>query len=166
MSIEKLVNQIYEQYLSVTAIQCEIDIFEKGITHIPSMLEKGKQGVYVFYKDDICFKVGKAGPKSKARWNSHHYNLDSTTPSTMTKSIMKDLESFKVLYDNLHCDEIEGFAPDNIKSWVRNNMCRVEFKISGAESKFSLGLLESLVQFYFRPIYERNPNFSNRIKFK
>tara|TARA_R110000796_G_scaffold63858_1_gene147660 strand:+ start:7554 stop:8054 length:501 start_codon:yes stop_codon:yes gene_type:complete len=165
MSIENLVQKINQQYLEITGIKSICSILEKGESHIPSVLENGKQGVYVFFKDNICFKVGKAGPKSKARWNSHHYNLDLTTPSTMTKSIMKDLESFKRLFDFQQSEKIDNFRPDNIKTWVRSNICRIEFKIDAAESKFSLGLLESLVQYHFNPVFERTTNYSNRIKF-
>ncbi len=160
-----MIRKITKTYYSITGIQCQYTILEKGDTHKPSMLGKGEQGVYVFYNNDICFKVGKAGPKSKARWNSHHYNLDTTTPSTMTKSIIKDLNSFKELYDNTHLTDID-MHPKNIKEWVRNNTSRIEFKIAASESKFALGLLESLVQFYFNPIFERTTNINNRIKYK
>lgn len=163
MIINKLVEEIKQQYLDITEIECLTNILEKGEMHTPSILKKGEQGVYVFYKEDICFKVG---PKSKARWNSHHYNLDTSTPSTMPKSIIKNLASFKLLYNNSKNTEIDNFRPDNIKKQVRNNISRIEFKIDSSESKFSLGLLESLVQFHFRPIYESTASFSNRINFK
>ena len=164
MIIEHLVKKIERQYRTITGIKCVYSILEVGHTHIPSVLENGKQGVYVFFKGSICFKVGKAGPKSKARWNSHHYNLDLTTPSTMPKSIMKDLKMFKNLFEENQFNEIDNLKPDNIKTWIRNNIGRIEFKIDATESKFSLGLLESLVQFHFNPVFERTTNYSNRIK--
>ena len=52
--------------------------------------------------------VGKAGPKSKARWNSHHYNLDNSTPSTFPKSIKKSPELFKNYFPNSVHSEIDG----------------------------------------------------------
>lgn len=165
MEIEDLVKKINTQYSEITGINCHYNIIEKGENHIPSILEKGKQGVYVFYNNDICYKVGKAGPKSKARWNSHHYNLDLSTPSTMPKSILKDLLSFKQLFAKEQKNDLENLNSKNIKSWVRNNCSRIEFKISDSESKFSLGLLESIVQFYFNPIFERTHNYRNKIKF-
>lgn len=62
---------------------------EKGTNHRPTALSDEQRGVYVFLRNAICFKVGKAGPKSKARWNSHHYNLGKATQSTLPKSIIK-----------------------------------------------------------------------------
>ena len=70
----------------------------KGLAHKPTMLKSGRCGVYAFVTDTHCLKVGKASSKSQARWNSHHYNLDETAPSTLHKSIIKSKARIKELY--------------------------------------------------------------------
>ncbi len=87
---QKLADQLKDEFTNMTDIQCEAVFMEKGASHKPTTLLASKKGVYVFLLDDsTCFKVGKAGSKSPARWNSHHYNLDQSTPSAFTKSILK-----------------------------------------------------------------------------
>jgi hypothetical protein len=53
----------------------------------PSKLPEEMMAVYVFYWGNQCLKVGKAGPKSKARYTSQHYGLNA--PSTLAKSLLK-----------------------------------------------------------------------------
>lgn len=115
------------------------------------MLEKG---VYVFLYGNYCFKVGKAGNRSQARWNSHHYNLDATTPSTFPKSIQKDVIRFKHFFPAEKHSEIDNLTSENIKDWIRSNTSRMEFKIDSSESDYALNFLESLLQFRLMPEYE------------
>src|SRR6185436_12772930 len=49
------------------------------------------QVVYAFFIDDRCLKVGKAGPKSKARFTSQHYGV--SVPSTLARSILDHRQS-------------------------------------------------------------------------
>ena len=148
-------NRICENYQSLTGIRCIAVFMKMGKNHIPSRLIKGEeQGVYVFMRNETTFKVGKAGTNSQARWNSHHYNLDNSTPSTLTKSFMTDLENFKTFFPVNAKREIENINKLQIKNWIQNNMSRIEFKISSNESSIALNLLEALVQFNFPPIYE------------
>lgn len=152
--VVKKIENIIEDFESITKIKCVYSIMEKGDDHVPTKLSKEQQGVYVFFNEDKAFKVGKAGAKSQARWNSHHYNLDEKTPSTFPKSFMANLENFKSFFpDNMH-KEMEAINNSNVKNWVRKNLSRIEFKISSEESKIALNLLEALVQFYFPPLYE------------
>ncbi|MDB4590990.1 hypothetical protein OAH77_04740 [Flavobacteriaceae bacterium] len=148
-------NRICENYQSLTGIRCKAVFMQMGDNHTPSRLIKGKeQGVYVFIRNETTFKVGKAGTNSQARWNSHHYNLDNSTPSTLTKSFMMDLENFKTFFPVHAKRDIEKINKRQIKNWIQNNMSRIEFKISSKESSIALNLLEALVQFNFPPIYE------------
>jgi hypothetical protein len=73
-------------------------------------LIKGREkGVYVFFKDNVCFKVGKAGTESQARWNSHHYNLYKSTPSTFTKSFLIDLPNFINYFDDEASERLSNY---------------------------------------------------------
>ena len=148
-------NKICKNYQSLTGIICTAVFMKMGKNHIPSKLIKGEeQGVYVFTRNETTFKVGKAGTNSQARWNSHHYNLDITTTSTLTKSFMRDLENFKTFFPVNASRKIGNINKLQIKNWIQNNMSRIEFKISSKESSIALNLLEALVQFNFPPIYE------------
>lgn len=166
MMIQNLCQNIIKQFHSITGVQCSYGLFNKGEEPHFTTLTKKEQGVYVFYHDRTCFKVGKAGANSQARWNSHHYNLDVGTRSSMTKSIIKNLGLFKSFYGDTLTNEIQHLDSSNIKQWIKQNVSRIEFNIDSQESKFTLALLESLVQFYFRPVYEGKVTTISNIKFK
>lgn len=149
-----LANKLKEEFVLITGVECSVTYLEKGSQHRPSSLSNNQKGVYVFLNDNYCFKVGKAGSQSKARWNSHHYNLDRTTPSTLSKSIVKDKLRFKSFFPIEKHQEIEDLTPENIREWIQNNISRMEFLISGSETDITLNFLEALIQFRLMPEYE------------
>jgi len=152
---QQLANDIALEFTRISNISCDAVFMVNGeTTHTQTRLMKGEQGVYIFLQGDVCFKVGKAGAKSKARWNSHHYNLDATTRSTFPKSFMKDKEQFKQYFDSRQSTEIDNLNPMNVKDWIRNNISRIELKISSDASKYTLNLLEAIAQYKCEPIYE------------
>ena len=104
--------------------------------------------------EHAVFKVGKAGKNSQARWNSHHYNLDGTTPSTFPKSIVKNKEKFKEYYPRAKHSEIDNLASDHCKDWIQKNVSRIEFTMEAPCNRFALGLLEALAQYHLKPIFE------------
>jgi len=147
-------NEIKTEFERLTGIEVSATFMPEGEGHIPTTLPIGKSGVYVFLAGSFCCKVGKAGAKSKARWNSHHYNLDETTPSTLPKSILKNKEKFKKCYPVTKHQEIEMLGKNNIQMWIRNNMSRMEFLIPDNGDPTILNLLEALAQFYTKPLFE------------
>ena len=151
---QELADRLKLEFLQITGIKVDARFFPKGPLHQPSALPIGKQGVYVFLTDDHCFKVGKAGPKSKARWNSHHYCLDGTTRSAFTKSIIKNKERFKLYFSENQRPEIEQLAKDNIGNWIKYNISRIELLLPQSEGGYALNLLEALVQYRLNPKYE------------
>jgi hypothetical protein len=151
---QALADSLQIEFLEITGIKVEAIFLPKGALHQPSSLPAGMQGVYVFFTDAICFKVGKAGPKSKARWNSHHYNLDESTPSAFTKSIVKNRPKFKSYFSDSQHSEIDHLKKSNIGDWIRNNISRIEFLLPEKEGRYALSLLEALVQFRLKPKYE------------
>ena len=152
--IRNSIDKSIKDFKLITGIEVKLKYLQKGIDHHPSKLPEGMQGVYVFFSDKDCFKVGKAGPKSQARWNSHHYNLDKTTPSTFSKSIVKDKNKFKSYFSVEKGSEIDQLCEDNIKDWIRNNISRIELILPQDAGDYALNLLEALVQFELKPIYE------------
>ena len=61
-----------------TPIEGEIFIENLPAPHRPTSLPSGLTGVYTFSYNGQTLKVGKAGPKSKARFSSHHYSPQSS----------------------------------------------------------------------------------------
>jgi hypothetical protein len=98
---QALAEELAKKFTEISGIQCTATFFNQGENHKPTTLATGWKGVYVFLlTDNVCLKVGKADQNSKARWNSHHYSLDGTTPSTLTKSFLSDLDNFKSFFDS------------------------------------------------------------------
>jgi hypothetical protein len=151
---QEMVDELCKEFIDLTQVKCKARFLERGKSHKPSLLSDNQKGVYVFLNENCCFKVGKAGSNSKARWNSHHYNLDKATPSTLPKSMMKDLKRFKEFFPEHKHSEIDALNASNMRKWIQNNTSRIEFVISGDESDFTLNLLEALLQFKLQPEYE------------
>ena len=151
---QEIADTIRVEFERLTHMNVSATFMEHGKSHKPTTLQTGWCGVYVFMNENCCFKVGKAGAKSKARWNSHHYNLDETTPSTLPKSIMKHKEQFKKQYPAEKHGEIDALSKSNIQDWVKSNMSRIEFLLEDNGDSFALGLLEALAQFHLKPIFE------------
>ena len=195
---KKKAKKLSKKFTKLTGIECNTTFMKKGEIHTPTTLPSDKKGVYVFLlSNKICFKVGKAGSGSQARWNSQHYNLDINTPSTFTKSFLSDLDNFKEYFNDEQKEEIESFKKvllknriENLKEdiknikklskeskeskeyrefekkitllnedlklkdWIKNNIDRIEFLIPASDNDFDLNLLEALIQFELKPIYE------------
>ena len=131
----------------------EIDIVESTAPHIrPSSLPSNKMAVYVFTHGERCLKVGKSGPKSVARYCSHHYGLNA--PSTLAKSLLK----------HQHRIGVNGLDEANIGAWIIENTHRMNFLISTEYSVELLSLLEAFVQCRLNPEFEGF--YSQRVRLK
>ncbi len=110
--------------------------------HPPSSLPAGKLAVYVFMLADRWLKVGKAGPKSAARFCSQHYGFRA--PSTLTKSLVKRQSAI----------DVTGLDDSNVKAWICEHTTPVNFLIPSQYGVFALSLLEAFVQCRLRPEFE------------
>ncbi len=122
----------------------EIEVQFSAAPHIrPTSLPAGKLAVYVFMFGDRCLKVGKAGPKSAARFCSHHYGA-SRAPSTLAKSLVNNVGAVgdSVLDDS------------NVGDWIRQHTARVNFLIPLKYGVFALSLLEAFIQCRLNPEFE------------
>jgi len=179
---QELAELLKKEFENITDISCEVTFMEKGHHHRPTTLRDGKKGVYAFLlNDDVCFKVGKANSNSKARWNSHHYSVDKSTPSTLTKSMLSNLEILRDYFDDTDINKFEailkkyglesiGFKSGikklekakvkrlstelGLKQWIMDNMSRIEFLLDDSDDDFDSNLLEAIVQFKLKPIFE------------
>ena len=151
---QEIANAVKADFERLTNLSVSVTYMPKGSTHQPTSLQTGSCGVYVLMSEEHCFKVGKAGTKSKARWNSHHYNLDDTTPSTLPKSIIRDKEKFKRFFAKEFHPGIDALSKSNVQDLIKNNLYRIEFLMKDNDDKFALNLLEALAQFHLKPVFE------------
>ena len=117
--------------------------------HKPSSLPSGKQAVYVFSlssPNHSVLKVGQAGPKSNARFQSQHYD-PQRAKSTLAAALLKNKSSLGFLIETELTDE-------NVGSWIRTNTDRDHFLLDEAWSKVTLSLLEVFLQAKLRPMFE------------
>ena len=110
----------------------------------PSGLPKGMSAVYVYGTPTQCLKVGKAGPKSHARYTSQHYQPGSA-PSTLARSLLNNKEEFGVP---------EATDASCIGDWIKQNTYRINILLSTAAGVHALNLLEAFVQCKLEPRFE------------
>lgn len=120
----------------------EIKISKKP--HKPCKLPEGKMAVYAFFYKGICLKVGKAGPKSNARFCSHHYGKNRSK-SNLANSILNDNDR-----DSIGIK----LGKERIGKWIQNNLDRVDFLLCANKPIATLNLLEVYFQLHFEPRYE------------
>ncbi len=143
--------QIRDDFLSVARV-AGIDIRRDAICidplempHTPPSLPRGKMAVYVFCDTRNVLKVGRAGPKSGARYKSHHYS-PSRAKSTLAASLLRDECAVKRY--NLN--------EENVGGWIMKCTDRVNFLLDAniPKRKWGLNLLEAFVQCRLQPVYE------------
>ena len=125
----------------ISIVRSDIEV-EVLVPHRPpSSLPTGKSAVYVFIFGSRCLKVGKAGPKSAARFCTQHYGTNAR--STLAKSLLK-------LQSNVG---VHGLNLTNVKLWICKNTARINFFIPSGDV-FALSLLEAFVQCRLQPAFE------------
>ena len=118
----------------------QIKIDDLGCPHTPNHLPDGKMAVYAFFCGDKCLKIGKAGPKSDARFFSQHYTGKSN--SNLRKSLLADKTLEKIVSAN------------NIENWIKEKLQRIDVLIDQDVGIFVLNFCEAFLQLLFRPHYE------------
>lgn len=106
----------------------------------PKRLPKGYIAVYLFFEENTALKIGKANAKSKARYTSQHYRIN-TTKSTLAKSLMND--------PTRHFHD----AAD-VKNWMLSKLRRINVLIKEEKGKAATELVEAVMHYAFRPTYE------------
>ena len=151
---QEVADRIKVEFERLTGIPVTANYMPMGEAHKPTTLKKGTCGVYVFLTDKHCFKVGKAGSKSNARWSSQHYSYDERLGSSLPKSILKNREDFKKYFPSELHQEIDALEKSTLQSWIKSNLSRIEFLIEDTRKPYALSLLEALAQFHLKPIFE------------
>lgn len=147
-------NELAENLLSDFRRVCEIAGVELSTEDIsyevldkphkpPSRIPPDCMAVYMFFYEGKALKVGKAGPKSQARYTSQHYNPKSA-PSTLAASLLKGSDSIGV----------SGLTAENVGTWIKQHTDRINFRLSTKQEIFVLTLLESFLQCRLKPVFE------------
>lgn len=128
----------------------EIEVLK--VPHQSLSLPKGKQAIYIFEKDGIFFKIGKVGDKSNARFRYQHYKPNSTR-STLAKSILNNREnkSLRKIFDS---EMLDSLSEENIESFIKQNMNRINIYMDISLGEFYLNLLEALLHYRLNPVFE------------
>jgi hypothetical protein len=135
----------FQQTLPLAGIDAnsvQLDVQDRGCPHIPSALPRGKMAVYIFVVGDRVLKVGKVGPNSNARFQTHHY-VPSSSGSNLAKSLLDDETS--------DCHDISA---DEIGSWMRKNLHRIDVLLSAHLGVAVLAYLEAFLHCRLSPAYE------------
>lgn len=128
----------------------EIEILKAP--HQSFSLPKGKQAIYIFEKDGIFFKIGKVGEKTNNRFRYQHYNPNGAR-STLAKSILNNREnkSLRKVFDS---EMLDSLSDENIESFIKQNMNRINIYMDISLGEFYLNLLEALLHYRLNPVFE------------
>ena len=116
--------------------------------HTPHNLPNGKMAIYIFIdsESEEVLKVGRAGPKSNARFLSQPYH-PSSSASNLSNSLLNDEGYWK----NKNYSKP---SEDNIGEWIKANPNRVNIMVSEILGKNILSLLEIYFQCRLNTRYE------------
>lgn len=120
----------------------QIHILDRGIPHKLTKLNEDYMVVYTFAFQERYLKIGKAGPKSFARVNSHHYNPNSSN-SNLSKSMLSDRDFCSF-----------ALTEESIKDWIKNNTARLDILMEKRLGIFVLNFVEAFLHLKFQPKYE------------
>jgi hypothetical protein len=118
----------------------------------PGRLPTDSQGVYIFFLGDTCLKVGKAGPKTAARFCGHHYGFHA--PSTLARSIMAHRERVAALMPPVRSAEAMVLSQRSVSDWIETNTSRLNILLPCTVGPFALSLLEAFLHCRLQPIFE------------
>ncbi|MNL42699.1 hypothetical protein D3C87_1651690 [compost metagenome] len=119
----------------------KISIINRGNPHIVPF-SADKLYVYTFKFASEYLKVGKAGKRSKARLQSHHYN-PASSQSNLALSLLQDNEMKKY-----------NLTKENVGLWIKKNVERVDIEIDECAGVFVQNFVEAALHCMLKPKYE------------
>lgn len=119
-----------------------IQVIDRGKPHKPASLTGGNMAIYMFEYNDEILKIGKVAAKSNARFQSQHYNPQSSQ-SNLAKSILSD-------------DAMRPFnlSPTTVGDWIKTNTRRIDVLLDVDLGVFALNFVEAALLLKFTPRYE------------
>jgi hypothetical protein len=140
--INALVVSATQAGFSLSASDLQILQWEAGIdSHIPVPLPPNMAGVYIFKWGDTYLKVGKVNSNSNARYQSQHYNPESSS-SNLAKSILQDIELNQLI------------GNQNISQWMKANTTRFNILIPSRLGQNFVHFAEAFFILKCSPRYE------------
>lgn len=144
-----LIRTALEDFLRVSCLakyelsKDELELQVLPPPHTPSELPKGKMAVYGFAYNGEWLKIGMAGPKSNARFQSQHYNPKSAR-STLAASLIKDVRFWSsISYDD-----------EQVGEWIKSATYRFNILVSSEAPIELIKLLEAFLHLRLKPRYE------------
>jgi hypothetical protein len=139
-----LCNSAKQAGFNVEATEIELLQWDFGITnHIPLQLPSNKAAIYIFKWNNSYLKVGKVNANSNARYQSQHYNPNSSN-SNLSKSLLADIEFQALLGDK------------SVGNWIKENTTRFNLLIPTALGKNFVHFAEAFF------ILKCNPRFEDK----
>ncbi|MBN3490612.1 hypothetical protein JV173_03690 [Acholeplasma equirhinis] len=115
-------------------IEQDFYIIHQPVKHKPLSLPNDKMAVYTFVYKGIFLKIGQANVKSKARYQSHPYNIGSAR-STLAQSLLNDTTMNGLVNKN------------NVNQWIKDNCERFDVIIDAKHKKEVLNFIEGLLHY-------------------
>lgn len=125
----------------VNVSDLQLQTLQAGANHLPVTLLPDYAAVYIFKYGVQYLKVGKVNSNSNARYQSQHYNPDSSR-SNLSRSIFNDLDFYAV---------INGEHPGN---WLKQNSHRYNILIPARLGKKFVHFAEAFFILKCNPRYE------------
>lgn len=110
------------------------------------------QALYVFRFQDLCLKVGRAGPNSRARFTTHHYT--GSTAYSLPNVINDCAEPLATELSRGEVQTLEALPVDRVGEWVAKNCGRINILFPSDHPRTTAKLLEAVLQARFDPCYE------------
>ena len=110
----------------------DFTVIHQPLQHQPLSLPSGKMAVYTFVYNGAFLKIGQANVNSKARYQSHPYNLGSAN-STLAKSLVNESSLSSIVNTS------------NVKQWIKDNCERFDVIIDAKHKKVTLNFIEGLL---------------------
>lgn len=154
-TMQQLVRE-WQMRTAMSASPVTVALETQPACHVPKALPLGKCAVYVFSLAPTrasgsdngamrVLKVGKAGPKSNARFQSHHYGIERAS-STLARSLVEA----SGLWDEIGFASVYASLPGR---WIRQHTDRFNLYLDAAESDL-LADLEQFMQARLVPLFE------------
>lgn len=109
--------------------------------------------VYAFILGNLCIKVGKAAPRTRASGRlRNHYN--PRDQGALAFTILHNTERLKAACSPVMRPEVDRISETNVKSWMTEHITCVWFEMDRSADNFTVGFLEAFLQYKLRPLFE------------
>ena len=136
----------------------DIDVIEVPVGERPIGTKVNEAAaVYMFYYpvQECYLRIGKASKGDTSRYGTQNYRLYSDIKTSLPRSIVEDSA---IQFKNKNNEENmkhEKYS-DVIEKWIINNTRRMDIFLRNPMNEHELALVESMMHFRCKPIYEKS----------